>query len=371
MNGPDDIERRLREIEAEFGPARVREPSAAERASQRARKTGWRNARKARKLRKPIPGPEGPPQPSRRGRIWSLVVVVVVLACIAAATDAIIRLAKHPPKLPAAASSRVRNGPTPSSHPTTGGVPGAAFLPSPTLAAPFLGTPAQSYADGAAGIVIPPVHLVGSYSAAQVAAAYHATKRLLIAANLNPLTLRGGNTSAYADLLVSQQRAIFADSLSKRGFTPDGSQRSTRTWVTSFAPGSTQFVGSVIKVHGTMRARTATNGNSTVLRIHADYLFVYPVERPGQPLTLTRIVVRYVVTYDFATYDDPGGPLEPWLRTVQRFDAGAQCRVNDGFVHPYFPGGIPKGTPTGSPINPYDQGTLPPQVVGCHATTGT
>jgi hypothetical protein len=47
MNGPDDIERRLREIEAEPGRARVKEPSAAERARQAARKTGWRNARKA------------------------------------------------------------------------------------------------------------------------------------------------------------------------------------------------------------------------------------------------------------------------------------------------------------------------------------
>src|SRR5215471_20883110 len=96
MNGPDDIERRLREIEAEFGPARVKEPSAAERAGQPARKTGWRNARRARKLRKPVTEPPRRSQPSRRGRIWSLVVAVVVLACIAGATVAIITLAKHP-----------------------------------------------------------------------------------------------------------------------------------------------------------------------------------------------------------------------------------------------------------------------------------
>ena len=368
MNGPDDIERRLREIEAEFGPARVKEPSAAERAGQLARKTGWRNARRARKLRKPVTKPPRGSQPSRHGRIWSLVVAVVVLACTAGATVAIITLAKHPPKV--AAGKAPVNGPGPSSHPTTGAASNA-FLPSPTLVAPFLGTPAQSYANGNAGIVIPPVHAVGAYSAAHVEAAYQTTKRLLIAANLNPQALRGGSTSAFAGMLVAQQRAIFVDGLGKPGFNPDGSQRSTRTWVTSFAPGSTQFVGSVIKVHGAMRARTAANGNSTVLRIHADYLFVYPVEQPGQPLTLTRIVVRYVVNYDFATYDDPGGPLEPWLRTVERFDAGAQCRVDDGFVHPYFPGGVRKGTPTGSPTNPYDQGALPAQAAGCHATTGT
>src|SRR5262245_60779967 len=90
MSGPDDIERRLREIEAEFGPARVREPSAAERAAQLARKTGWRNARKVRKLRKPVTEPPRGSRPSRRGRIRSLVLVVVVLACIAGAAVAII-----------------------------------------------------------------------------------------------------------------------------------------------------------------------------------------------------------------------------------------------------------------------------------------
>jgi hypothetical protein len=36
------------------------------------------------------------------------------------------------------------------------------------------------------------------------------------------------------------------------------------------------------------------------------------VERPDQPLTLIRVVVRYVVQNDFAQYDDPGGALEPW-----------------------------------------------------------
>jgi hypothetical protein len=68
----------------------------------------------------------------------------------------------------------------------------ASSLPTPTVAAPFLGTPAQSYADGAAGIVIPPAHAVGNYPAAAVAAAYQMTKRLLIAANLNGPTLNGG-----------------------------------------------------------------------------------------------------------------------------------------------------------------------------------
>jgi hypothetical protein len=368
MNGPDDIERRLREIEAELGKASVKEPSAAERARQAAQKTGWRNARKARKLRKPVTAPGR--RPPRRGRVRS-VVVVVVLACVAAATVAIIRLATHPPKPSAADNTPVTNGPTPSSRPTPTGASGAQILPSPTLAAPFLGTPAQSYADGVAGIVIPPAHAVGSYSAAQVAAAYRETKRLLVAANLNLPTLRGGSPDAFASLLIPQERSFFIDNLDKIGVDSRGDARSTRGWVTSFAPGSTQLVGNVIKVHGSMLAMAAHNGSLPVLRIRADYLFVYAVERPGNPGTLMRIVARDVVDVDFGAYTDPGGPLEPWWLSQGGGDAGARCDVTDGFVHPQFPNGTPdKVKPTGAPINPYKQ-AAPPGHQQCQATTGT
>src|SRR5260370_20610495 len=71
--GPDEFERRIREITGDIsGPGVIREPSAAERTRKAARKSGWRNARKARKLREPVPAP-------RRGRIWSMVLAVVVL----------------------------------------------------------------------------------------------------------------------------------------------------------------------------------------------------------------------------------------------------------------------------------------------------
>lgn len=370
MNGPDDIERRLREIEAELGEA-LKEPSAAERARQAARKTGWRNARKARKLRKPVPGPGRSPQPSRRGRIWSLVVVVVVLACMAAATVVIIRLAKHPPKLPAAASTPVRNGRTPSSQPTTAGAPGAAFLPTPTLAAPFLGTPAQSWANGTAGIVTPPPLPVGRYSAAQVAAAYQMTKKLLAAAGLDSTTLRGGSPDAFASLLIQQERAQFLGSLHKTGRDSTGAQRSTRAWVVSFAPGGVQLVGNVIKVHGAMEARTGINGGLQALRIHVNYLLVYAVEEPDNPLTLMRIVRQEVGDIDFAAYDDPGGPLEPWW-LVGEGTAGARCDTTDGYIHPEFANGQPdKAKPSGPPMNPYYENNPLVTSGHCERTTGT
>ena len=321
-----------------------------------------------------MPEPPRGPRPSARGRIWSLVAVVVVLAGMAGAAVGIIKLAKHPPKVPAADNTPVRNGPTPSSQPTAttaSNAPGSSFLPSPTVAAPFLGTPAQSYANGAAGIVIPPAHAVGTYSAAQVAAAYGTSKELLIAANLNPRTLRGGSPDAFANLLIPQQRSFFVGNLDKIGLDSRGYVRSTRGWVASFAPGTTQLVGNVIKVHGSMQAMAARVNSSGVLRIHANYLFVYAVEQPGNPATLMRIVAQDVVNIDFGTFTDPGGPLQPFWNPVGGGDAGARCDVNDGFIHPEFPQGPPdKVKPTGTPVNPYDQNT-PTGRQQCQATTGT
>jgi hypothetical protein len=243
-------------------------------------------------------------------------------------------------------------------------------LPSPTLAAPFLGTPAQSCADGAAGIVVPPAQPVGRFSAAEVRAAYRKTKKLLAAANLNGPTLAGQAPDAFANLLITQQRAQFTDGLDKIGRNVHGTQRSTRAWITSFAPGTTQLDGTVIKVHGSMRATTGEEDGFHVLRIQANYLFVYAVMQPGHPSSLIRVVVHDAGDVNFAPFNDPGGPLEP-LWQIGSSTAGARCDVADGFVHPEFPTGPPdKVKPTGAPVNPYDQ-NAPIGTAECHATTGT
>ncbi len=70
---------------------------------------------------------------------------------------------------------------------------------------PFSGTPAGGWADGAAG-------------------------------NLDWPTLRGGKPTAFADLLTKEQRATFLAGLRTGALNKDGTQKNTRTWVTSFAP---------------------------------------------------------------------------------------------------------------------------------------
>ncbi len=238
---------------------------------------------------------------------------------------------------------------------------------------PFAGSAADGWADGAAGITIPAAGALGRYTAAQVRAAYETTRTLLIAANLDWPTLRGGTPAAFADLLTRQQRTTFLAGLHTTALTRDGAEQNTRTWVTSFAPGSTQFVTTVIKVRGTMSARASTESGTPVLRVSFDYLFVFAVEPPGNPARWERIVQQHYGDVDFAQWDDPGGPLEPWIFDNGIGTAGAQCGTRDGYIHPDYPLGPSSGPPaSGAPENPYSTAipsTGPAN--SCRAVTGT
>jgi hypothetical protein len=132
------------------------------------------------------------------------------------------------------------------------------------------------------------------------------------------------------------------------------------------------LVGSVIKVHGSMEATTAVDSGRNVLRIKFDYLFVYPVQRPGLPSTRMRVVVRQQGDADFTQWNDPGGPLQAWfLPGADSGPAGARCDVHDGFIHPEFPGSpTDRVRPSGAPIDPYSQIYRPSPAV-CEAITRT
>lgn len=153
----------------------------------------------------------------------------------------------------------------------------------------------------------------------------HSSGQLLV-------TTPGGKI--VARLLAPQLRTYCLRRLSRRGLDKHGYMKSTRGWVTSFAAG-TELVGRVIKVSGAMRAIPAVDNGRRVLRIHFNFLFVYPVQRPDQPVTRMRIVVRTEGNADFAQWDDPAGPLQVWwFPGPGSGAAGSRCDVHDGFVHP-------------------------------------
>jgi hypothetical protein len=414
--------------------AKFKEPAAADRARAPVQAVGgaaprnrggplrkWRNQRLAAELRKPIPDAGGrtasAPQPKTTGRAggsrakssgrasrraagaagaaaqragaWptpdrgyatparrggagrSVVALVLVLAVLFGLSVGLRKLLQRSPSTTqgaAAGAGRTSGAGTVGTGSPTPSSP----LQSPAFTAtdPFAGSPAAIFADGAAGIVLPYALPVGPYTSTQVASAYATVKQLLVAASLNMPTLYGAKPTAFGSLLISQQRSWFYEHLTKPIRPKNGQPWLTRTWVTSFAPG-TQLVGSVIKVDGApMTAKVVTVNHHPALQILANYLFVYAVQEQGQPDSRLRVVAHEFATVQFAQWYDPGGSLQPWIYDFGASYADAQCGTTDGFVHPAFPlVGPGKVRPSGAPINPYNLAQRPSK--GCQSITGT
>jgi hypothetical protein len=351
-NHDDEIDRKLRELTAEISAgSRIHEPSAAERARAAAKRE------------------KRPPRPPRRRRGGLLTVGVIIIALLGGG-GAVTWSHFHSSPSALDDTRPVRNGPVPSSS-------ASAVSSSPSVAAgppadPFSGTPADHWADGAAGIVMPSARSHGEFTAAQVQAAYQDTRKILIAGNLDWPTLRGGAPTAFADLLTSQQRAFFTDGLDKIGLDKQGFPLSTRDWVMSFAPHTTSFITTAVKVHGSMNAGETVFSGRTALRVQVDYLFVYAIEPPGDPDDWMRIVAQDYGDVYFAQWDDPGGALEPWV-SFGISPAGGQCGMSDGYVHPAYPNGARSKVPVSGPtLNPYSAAPPPTSsTYVCHPTTGT
>jgi len=236
---------------------------------------------------------------------------------------------------------------------------------------PFLGTPANDWADGAAGIVAPPAEPVGGFTAAQVAAAYATTGELVVAASLDKPTLLGGQPAALERLLTARQRAAFTAGLGAHGVGKDGRPLSTRSWVASFAPGTAQLDSGVIKVSGTMNAVAVTESGRQVLRVEVNYSFVYAVEPPHNTTDWSRVVTRQDGSVDFARWDDPHGALEPWDKTVVDPLSGVACGPADGYIHPAYPSnGSITAEQSRLVIRPYSR-ALPAATGACAGTAGS
>ena len=351
----DEFDRELRELTEGTAPAPLfLEPSAAERAQASAADAGKAGDR------------------GRHGRRTGALVLVALLV-VAGGLLWVGYMRSAPNAGPEVA------GPAPSA-----GLAASAAAASPmgTITPvdlfggppsdPFAGTPADGWADGAAGIVPPPARQVGGFTAAQVAAAYATTRKLLIAGNLDRQTLLGGPPTAFAKLLTAEQRATFLASLNKIGLDKAGSRLSTRLWVASFAPGSAELIGNVVKVHGTMSARAVRESGTVVLAIVVNYIFAYAIEPPHQPADWMRLLDHQYGSIDFAPWDDPGGALEPWDRTIIGHP-GIQCGTTDGYIHPDYPSDRSvDARESGTAIHPYSTATSVPGGGGvCGRTTGT
>ncbi|MFE4218523.1 hypothetical protein [Streptomyces sp. NPDC056844] len=224
-----------------------------------------------------------------------------------------------------------------------------------TLAQPFQGSPALDWADGAAGIELPAATAAGGLSKGEVDQALRATRQLLIAANLDPATLRGERPDRALELLDPLQEGE-PDRL-ERALADPSEEQDPLMMFSRFDPAGTRLVGEVVKTRGEMTFEAGAPGS---VEVHADFTFVYPLVRPGGDEVARTIVRRQLTTalHDPKRFRATRGKLSV-LSSDQNFGNTA-CEAYDGFLHPSFPSDTQAPGPHGDEVDPYDRGEMQP-----------
>ncbi|MGQ4406815.1 hypothetical protein ACN6K8_001738 [[Kitasatospora] papulosa] len=220
----------------------------------------------------------------------------------------------------------------------------------PTTAQPFRGSPAVRWADGAAGIEIPEARAAGGMSEDEVEQALRATRQFLVAANLDPATLRGETPREALDLLDPLQKG--ERKRLEQSLAEPGGERDPLVMFSRFDPDEVRLVGDVVKTRGRMTFEAGPAGS---VEVKADYTFVYPLVRVGVD-EVARTIVRRELTV--ALHDPEKFMATPGKLSVvssQQNVGNTDCALDDGFLHPSFPSDGPGTSPTGPDMDPYDR----------------
>ncbi|MBW4720382.1 hypothetical protein [Saccharothrix obliqua] len=204
---------------------------------------------------------------------------------------------------------------------------------------PFTGTPAATWADGEAGIVVGEARPVGEYTAEQVAEVYAQVRAVVIASRLDRRLVEGHDLEPLYALLAPTQRTWVAEQVA-----PGGAALA----LVSRAAGGSRLSPVAPKVSGTMRAEVGPDGE---LVVKTDYIVAYAFapDHPdlvGDPLDV--IVVKRSRT-DFTRHfpdrvraDDAG----LWFGPGTGYTYSMACRAaREGFLAPKLTERIAVGGP--------------------------
>ncbi|NUT92676.1 MAG: hypothetical protein HOY78_11715 [Saccharothrix sp.] len=218
---------------------------------------------------------------------------------------------------------------TPAAAPTsTATAPGKVLRVDPER--PFEGTPAATWADGAAGIVVPEAQPVGEFSAEQVADAYQRTKEAVVASRLDRKAVEGHDVSAFIGLFAEDQQ----DHLRAKF---DGTHDPEVSIVVTRVAKGQHLLPVEPKVSGTMRAEAGEEGE---LVVHTNYVVAYafttalPVVDPMEIVSVVRVEADYLVR--------SGKRFRPasrglWRGGMQGFNYSIACDASkEGFIAPWI-----------------------------------
>ncbi|MFD5833264.1 hypothetical protein ACFWHV_06780 [Streptomyces collinus] len=360
---PDDVwEQFTRDTERDIRSSAPKEPSARARmVTERLREQdargetppGWRTGpamgvppgrAKSRAWGKEMNG-----RAARRRKLWAFIGVPLAAA--------VALVALKPSLLPGdpfgtGESGAAEASPLPDETAAPTAAPGASDPETPTLDRPFAGSPAERWADGEAGIVLPQAKAVGAVSEGRVEEALKLTKKLLVGANLDPKTVRGARPTAALSVLDPKQPELLDDL--DTGLRSPSDKHDPVTLFSRFDPDEVRPAGDVIKTRGRMTFRKGTQGG---VAVRADYTFVYPVVRADGPIEVARTIVRRVLDVELA---DPGRyEVTPGRLLLMNYDqeiGNSSCFIDDGYLHPEFPSSKSAGPdPSGPATDPYDR----------------
>ncbi|GAA0598178.1 hypothetical protein [Streptomyces crystallinus] len=224
----------------------------------------------------------------------------------------------------------------------------------PTLKEPFKGSPAARWADGAAGISVPPAKATGWMSTRQVAEALGHTRDFLVDASLDPAVLRGEHPGKAIARINPHQQDV-QDYLST-AFRAPSKTNDPLLLFSRFDKARTRLVGDVVKTRGRI---TYQQGDRGALRVTTDITYVYPVVRAASGSSeVERTIVRREVVMD---WDDPGKVItEPGTFSLVSYNidiTNGGCGTPNGYLTPAFGAERDTGAREGREIDPYDRST--------------
>ncbi|MFF3959617.1 hypothetical protein ACFYY1_41575 [Streptomyces sp. NPDC001890] len=226
----------------------------------------------------------------------------------------------------------------------------------PTLAEPFRGSPAARWADGAAGITVPPARATGWMDAAQVERALWQSRDFLAAAGLNSRVLRGKRPTKAIALLNPHQKDVQEYLRTALSSTAPTGGTDPLLLFSRFRPEQTRLVGDVVKTRGRLTYREGKQG---AVEVTADVTFVYPVTPAGdngRDAEIVRTIVRRQVVMN---WDDPAKVItEPGTMSLVSYAldmTNGGCSAPTGYFVPPFGTADEQSADGARRVDPYDR----------------
>ncbi|QRP50928.1 hypothetical protein I6J71_22855 [Amycolatopsis sp. FDAARGOS 1241] len=198
------------------------------------------------------------------------------------------------------------------------------------LSRPFDDTPAQNWAEGIAGLTIPPAKAVGSFSAQQVGHAEDEVKQAITVAQFDQDTLEGHKSAGYVGLFAPDAKADI--------------QAHAQDYLTFLADGY-HLLPVAPRMTGTMTARPGKSGE---LVLHVAYVVAYAFE-PGTHVIYGPADLEPFVRVDADYTVRSGAHWDPssrglWLDQMNSYFTSIACtaskanRLAPAFSEPDFAG---------------------------------